>query len=99
MVQRRASSSVTRLSQPASVSRATTPTRGLIPGEHHTPAFKEEATIIIKYTRFDERHARQFSLDGPYGSRRGNRYIPCATRGPSIACGAKNIQFRHVRSW
>src|SRR6266446_632395 len=36
MVQRRASSPGTWLSQPASVSRATTPTRGLIPGEHYT---------------------------------------------------------------
>jgi hypothetical protein len=37
MVQRRTSSPVTRLSQPASVPRATTPTRGLISGEHYTP--------------------------------------------------------------
>ena len=35
MVQRRASSPGSRLSQPASVSRAPTPTRGLIPGEHY----------------------------------------------------------------
>src|SRR5271154_947439 len=51
MVQRRASSSVTRLSQPASVSRATTPTRGLIPGEHHIsalfPRSFEQLTQVI----------------------------------------------------
>jgi hypothetical protein len=45
MVQRRAPSSVTRPSQPASVPRATSPTRGLKSGEHYTETLKKAEQI------------------------------------------------------